>query len=76
MRDRALSASGAPLGESPLEEHKVMTTQTSVQILIKAMEQRKRDDKQTIRAKIGPWVRLIAPGLIDKIAQKAVHTDN
>jgi hypothetical protein len=40
------------------------------------MEQRKREDKQTIRAKIGPWAKLIAPGLIDNIARKAVHTED
>jgi short-subunit dehydrogenase len=75
MRDRALGVNGKPIGASPLEEQKVMTTQTSVQILVKAMEKRKRDDKQTLRAKLGPWVKLIAPGLIDNIAKKAVQTD-
>ena len=75
MRERALGADGKPLGESPLEEHKVMTTAESVRILIRAMEKRKRDDKQTLRAKLGPWVKLIAPGVIDNIAKKAVQVD-
>ena len=75
MRERALGADGKPLGESPLEEQKVMTTEESVRLLVKAMEKRKRDDKQTLRAKIGPWVKLVAPGVIDNIAKKAVQTD-
>jgi hypothetical protein len=52
-----------------------MTTKTCVSILFKAMEKRKRDDKHTLRAKIGPWVKLIAPGLVDSIARKALQTN-
>jgi hypothetical protein len=53
-----------------------MSVETCVELLLKAMEQRKREDKQTIKAKLGPWAKLIAPGLIDNIAQKAVHTND
>jgi short-subunit dehydrogenase len=76
MRVRALGADGKPLGESPLNEHHVMTVEKSVQILVKAMEQRKRDDLQTIRAKVGPWVKLVAPEFVDHIARKALETDD
>ena len=75
-RQRTLGADGQPIGESPLEEHKVMSAEACVQLLVKAMEQRKREDKQTIKAKVGPLAKLIAPGLVDQIAQKAVHTDD
>ena len=75
MRDRAFGADGKPLGESPLEEQKLMTPQTSARLLVRAMEQRKREDKQTLRAKASPWAKLIAPGLIDKIVQKAFQLD-
>ncbi len=75
MRQRAYGADGLPLGESPLEESKVMTTETSVRSLVRAMERRKREDKQNLRGKIGPWIKMIAPGLIDKIARNAVRLD-
>jgi short-subunit dehydrogenase len=75
IRQRALGVDGLPIGESPLKEHKVMTVETCVRLLVKAMEQRRREDKQTIRAKLVPWGKLITPGLIDKIALKALHTD-
>jgi hypothetical protein len=51
-----------------------MSVEQCVQLLVKAMEGRKREDKQTLKAKLGPWVKLIAPGLVDQIAQKAVHS--
>ncbi|MFC1996724.1 SDR family oxidoreductase [Chloroflexota bacterium] len=75
-RQRTLGFDGQPIGESPIDEDKVMTAENCVQILVTAMEKRKREDKQTMKAKLGPWGKLIAPGLIDKIAQKAVHTDD
>ena len=75
MRERALTADGTPLGESPLEEGKVMTTEDSVRSLLKAMEQRSREDKQTLRGKVGPWIKLIAPGLIDNMARSALLMD-
>jgi short-subunit dehydrogenase len=73
-RQNALGADGKPIGDSPLDEHKVMSVERCVKLLVKAMEQRKREDKQTLKAKLGPWVKLIAPGLVDQIAQKAVHS--
>lgn len=73
-RKNALGADGKPMGDSPLDEHKVMSVEQSVQLLVTAMQGRKREDKQTWKAKLGPWVKLIAPGLVDQIAQKAVHS--
>jgi hypothetical protein len=75
-RQRALGADGEPIGKSHLDEGKVMSVETCVGLLVKAMEQRKREDKQTTKAKFGPLAKLIVPDLIDKIAQKAVHTDD
>ena len=75
-RRRALGVDGQPIGESHLDEGKVMSVETCVELLVKAMEQRKREDKQTTKAKIGPLAKLIAPDLIDSIAQKAVHTED
>ena len=76
MRGRAFGPDGEPLGVSPLEESKVMTTETSVRSLVRAMEKRQREDKQTFRGKIGPWIKLIAPGFIDNLALKAVQVDD
>jgi hypothetical protein len=37
------------------------------------MEKRKREVVMTTRAKIGLWLKLIAPNLIDNIARKAIE---
>lgn len=73
MRDRAFGPDGTILGKSPLEEGKVMTTETSVRSLVRALAKRKREDKQNLRGKVGPWIKLFAPGLIDNMARKAVQ---
>ena len=73
-RQNALGADGKPIGDSPLDEHKVMSVERCAQLLVQAMEGRKREDKQTWKASLGPWLKLIAPGLVDQFAQKAVHS--
>ena len=75
MRERAFKADGQPLGESPLAEGKVMTTEDSVRSLLNAMDRRAREDKQTLRGQVGPWIKLIAPGLIDNMARNALLLD-
>ena len=74
-RQRALGANGHPIGSSPVDEEKIMTAETCAGLIIKALGDRQRADNQTLRAKLIPWAKLIAPGLMDKLAQKAVHTD-
>ena len=76
MRDRAFGPDGNPLGKSPLAEGKVMTTETSVGSLMNAMEKRKREDKQNLRGKVGPWIKMFAPGLIDNMARNAVKIED
>lgn len=76
MRDRAYGPDGIPLGKSPLAEGKVMTTETSVRSLLNALEKRKREDKQNLRGKVGPWIKMFAPGLIDNMARNAVRIED
>jgi len=76
MRDRAFKADGQRLGASPLEEGQVMTTEDSVRSLVGAMERRAREDRQTLRGKVGPWLKLITPGMIDNMARSALLQDD
>ena len=72
VRKLALGADGEPIKQSPVQEDKIMTVETSVQYLLRAMEKRKREDVQTLRGHLGQWIKLVAPGIIDKIAQRAI----
>jgi hypothetical protein len=36
------------------------------------MTKRKREEVMTLRGKLGQWLKLIAPGLVDRIASQAI----
>lgn len=64
---------GKPLGRNPLQVDKVMTTDKCARIALKAITARKREEVMTLRGKLGQWLKLIAPGLVDRIAAKAIE---
>jgi len=72
VRQRASTGDGSALEQSTVQETKVMTAETCAAIILKAVEKRKREVVMTPRAKIGLWLKLIAPGLVDGIARKAI----
>ena len=47
-----------------------MTVETCARIIIKAAEKRQREVVMTIQGKLGLWLRLIAPGIVEIIARK------
>jgi NAD(P)-dependent dehydrogenase (short-subunit alcohol dehydrogenase family) len=74
VRRHAYSADGTPLGESPVKEDEVMTAETCARIIRDAAADRKREVVMTTRGKLGQWVKLIAPGLVDRIARRAIES--
>jgi short-subunit dehydrogenase len=74
IRKRAFAAGGEAMGKSPVRENEVMTVEDCVQIMLKAMSKRKREEVMTLRGKAGLWAKLVAPELVDKIAQQAIKT--
>jgi short-subunit dehydrogenase len=70
---KAFGADGKPIGKSPLREKEVMTAEKCAQLIIQAAASRKRELIMTWRGKLGLWVKLIAPGLVDSIAKKAIN---
>jgi short-subunit dehydrogenase len=73
MRKRAFGADGKPLGESPVREAEVMPVETCTRLIVGAAAQRRRELVMTSRGKVGQWLKLIAPGLVDRIARKAIE---
>jgi len=69
---RALGPDGRPLGESPMVESRIMSTERCARLLLDAARKRKRLVLLSWRGKVGRWVRLLAPGLIDRIAARAI----
>lgn len=74
VRQRALGGDGKPLGESPVKENEVMSVAKCVDLMIPAIASRKREVIMTFRGKMGMWLKLIAPGLVDRIAMKAIRS--
>jgi NAD(P)-dependent dehydrogenase (short-subunit alcohol dehydrogenase family) len=71
-RARAFGPDGKPLVTSPVREGKVMTVETCARLIIGAMAKRKRELVMTLRGKLGQWLKLIAPRLVDRIASQAI----
>ncbi len=70
---RAIGPDGKPLGKSPLRESKIMTAEECAALMVEAMEKRQRLLITSWRGRVGRFVRLFAPGLIDAIARRAVQ---
>ncbi|MGG6265395.1 SDR family oxidoreductase [Leptolyngbya sp. AN03gr2] len=75
IRDRALGGNGQALGQSPRNEDQgTMSIEDCVRQIVSAMEHRKRDHIMTVKGKAIPWAKLIAPGLVDRLAAYAART--
>jgi short-subunit dehydrogenase len=74
VRKRAYGADGKPLEGSPLNETQVMTSESCAKLILKAAAKRKRELVMTRRGRIGLWLKLIAPRMVDRMASKAIET--
>ena len=73
IRERAFGADGQPLKKSPVHESEVMSAEECARIMIKAIARRKREEVMTLRGKLGQWMKLIAPGMVDRVARRAIE---
>jgi short-subunit dehydrogenase len=73
IHKRAIGPDGRPLGTSPMQEAKIMTAEECARLMVTAMERRQRVLITSFRGRAGRFVRLFAPGFIDRIALKAVR---
>lgn len=69
---RALDGHGQPLGETPMQESKIMTAEECAALMIPAMAKRQRMLITSRRGKLGRFLKIVAPGVIDRIAAKAI----
>jgi short-subunit dehydrogenase len=70
---RAIGPDGQPLGESPMQQRKIMTAAECAARIIRGIEKRERLVLMTARGRVGRWLKLVAPGMIDRIAAKAIR---
>jgi short-subunit dehydrogenase len=73
IRENATGPDGKPILVDPVKEGDVMGVEECVRQIVRAMERREREVVMTARGKIGLWLKLVAPGLIDRIARRAIE---
>jgi short-subunit dehydrogenase len=70
---RALGPDGAPLGVSPMQESRIMTAEECARLIVGAMQRRQRLLVTSPRGRLVRWARLVAPGLVDRLAARAIR---
>jgi short-subunit dehydrogenase len=74
IRENATGPDGKPIMVSPVKEGEVMRVEDCVRRIVTAMEHREREVVMTARGKIGLFLKLFAPALIDRMAKRAIET--
>ena len=72
-RRQAFGADGAPIGDSPVREGEIMTAEECARQIVRGAAKRKRELIMSTRGKLGLWLKTFAPGLIDRIALRAIE---
>jgi short-subunit dehydrogenase len=75
IRYRGYNAQGLPAGKSGLDESGAMSVEECARLIIEGAEKRKREIVMSAKGKLGRWIKLIAPKLIDRIALKALKQE-
>ncbi|HEY1492842.1 MAG TPA: SDR family oxidoreductase [Steroidobacteraceae bacterium] len=70
---RAIGADGTPLGNTPMDEDRIMTAQQCATLIARAMRRRQRLLVTSLRGRFARWARLIVPGLVDALAARAIR---
>jgi short-subunit dehydrogenase len=74
IRARAVGADGKSVQESKRDESRnTMDVHTCVAQIVRAMDRRDRELVMTTKGKVGQFLKLVAPGLVDRIAERAVR---
>ena len=70
---RAIGPDGRPLGNNPMAASRIMTAERCAEMMVGAMGRRDRALITSARGRFGRWLQLVAPGVIDRMAAKAIR---
>lgn len=73
IHKRAYGPDGKPVGDTTIAERKAMPAPECAALIVDAMERRQRLLVTSLRGKLGRFARLVAPRLIDQIANRAIR---
>jgi NAD(P)-dependent dehydrogenase (short-subunit alcohol dehydrogenase family) len=73
VRAHALGGDGRPLGASPRDEARgTMSVAQCVSICVEAIASRRREVVMTAQARLGMFLKLVAPSVVDAMAARAI----
>jgi short-subunit dehydrogenase len=72
IRRRGYDAAGRPAGRSGLDERGAMSVEECARLILDGTERRQRDIVMSAKGRLGRWLKLVAPGLVDRMAQRAL----
>jgi short-subunit dehydrogenase len=75
IRHRGFNAAGGQLGESLLKEEGAMSAEQCARLVIDGMDRRRRDVVMTAKGKLGRFMKLLAPGLVERLALAALKNN-
>ncbi len=73
IHKRAIGPDGTALGKTPMQESRIMSAERCAELILDAMRKRSRLAVFSARGRLGRYARLVTPGLIDRIALRAVR---
>jgi short-subunit dehydrogenase len=72
IHKRALKGDGRAMGDTPMQESKIMSAEQCAKLCVGAIAGRKRLLLTSWRGRLGRWLKLLSPDLIDRIALRAI----
>ena len=71
-RRRGFNAHGQPAGVSGLDEGNAMPVDECARQILEAMTERRRELVMTGKARVGLWLKMLAPRVVDRMARAAL----
>lgn len=75
IRYRGYNAAGQPAGQSGLKEDKAMPVEVCARLILDGMARRQREIVMEPRAKLGRYLKLLAPGMVENMALAALKDE-
>ena len=75
IRYRGFNAAGVAMGSSGLKEDQAMSVEECAGLIVDGMNRRKREVVMSFKGKLGRFMKLIAPGLVEDMALAALKDD-
>lgn len=75
LRKRGFGPGGSPAGVSMIRDDRAMPVEICARLIREGMEKGRREVLMTPRMKLGRWLRLLAPQIVDRMAMKEVKAE-